>query len=180
MINHEFLKCKGKGYENEMQLFLILAVACIFSIDLKWGIIFLINLYFIIFSAISEPPMESSSKDPVLGICRYPFYYPTILKNHSIFFFSSEIHYGKLIFRPEDQNTTFLVRSRPDKQGNRHQILYDVKFVRILKEAEKQKDLDSESEVEGLYATSDEEAEEQRWEEWMRPRRVRRKSFSLD
>lgn len=37
MINHEFLKCKGKGHENEMQLFLILAVACIFFHRPKMG-----------------------------------------------------------------------------------------------------------------------------------------------
>lgn len=82
--------------------------------------------------------------------------------------------YSKLIFRPEDQNTNYVVLSRQDARGKRHQILYDAKFAKILREAETWRNIDSESEIEGLYASSDEEAEQERWEEWMRVRKGNR------
>lgn len=88
--------------------------------------------------------------------------------------------YGKLIFRPEDQNTNYVVLSRQDVNGKRHQILYDAQFAKILRESETWQNIESESEVEGLSAaTSDEEAEQERWEEWMRKRKSNRAKSAL-
>lgn len=92
--------------------------------------------------------------------------------------FSSKVDYGKLIFRPEDQNTHLVVVSRQDKKGKRHQILFDEKFFKILNESETHRNIDSESEVEGLNATSDEEAEHGRWEAWMKNRKINTRTVS--
>lgn len=83
--------------------------------------------------------------------------------------------YGKLILKPEDSNVHFLVVSRQDKNGKTHQILYHEKFARILKESEKSRNIDSESEIEDIYAISDVEAEERRWSAWMKSKRMRKK-----
>lgn len=91
--------------------------------------------------------------------------------------FSAEVDFGKLCFKQEDQNTRYMVVSRQDKTGKRHQILYDEKFIKILKEAEKRNNIESESEVEELNAVSDEDAEDARWEEWMKDKRIKAESI---
>lgn len=70
-----------------------------------------------------------------------------------------------------------MVVSRQDNTGKRHQILYDEKFIKILKEAEKRNNIESESEVEELNAVSDEDAEDARWEEWMKDKRIKAESI---
>ena len=78
------------------------------------------------------------------------------------------------MFRPEDQNTHFLVVTRQDNKGNNHQILFEKKFMKILREVETQRNIESESDPEGLNRpTSDEEAEDERWEEYMKTRRIK-------
>lgn len=80
--------------------------------------------------------------------------------------------YGKLILN--HANVNFLVVSRRDKNG-KTQILYHEKFARILRESENCRNIDSESEIEDIYAISDEEAEDRRWSAWMKSKRMRKR-----
>lgn len=121
--------------------------------------------------------MVTCSKSPVLRTCEYLICHIRNIIIINQILFSADVDFGKLCFRPEDQHSRYMVVARQDKTGKRHQILYDEKFIKILNEAEQRKSIESESEVEDLHAISDEEAEDQRWEEWMKDKRIKSSSI---
>lgn len=146
------------------------AILVVLDFLTTWGIYFLASPYFLQFlatfgatSIFQKSPQSACSKFYIR--CHFT-------RNNYLLADSSEVDFAKIALRPDNSDVHFTVISRYDKEGQRHQVLYEKNFVNILREAEKWPNLESESECEGLNWSSEEEAVvDRKWLSWRKAQR---------